>query len=950
MRMRRTAMLGAVVAGFAMGSCSGDGATGNAPPVYNVTIAPADSVALLGLQQTIQLTATALGKLGKRLPSASITWTPGDPSVISVRPTTTLSGAAVTVTSVGRGRTTLTATAGGQTARVPVHVVAEVQAVTVNQPTLGLTELDTARVSAQVVRDPFVPADVRWTSSNATVATVPAAPVASGALVTVTAVAEGTATLTATSVYDATKQGTIAVTVTRGSIAKVVWTSPVPPQVAGGTPVVLSAQALDGSGRPLTGRTYTWRSEHPTAVGVTPTTPGSASANVQVRAALANVLPDTITVGADGASAVMVYQAIPIPVSKVDVRLATAALYVAQETTLIATATSATNDTLPNRRVAWASTNGTVATVDTTGRVTALAPGTTRFTATVAGVSDSSAVLTVTQAPVARVQVQLDSTTLVLGTTTQAHASLFDAGGHVLTGRPITWTSGQPAIATTGATGLVTAVAVGTATISATSEGVSGNATITVLPLPVVSVVVTGPTANEVGLTPAVFTVSRTGATTAPLTVYLQVGGSARNGGDYVAVPSAVTIAAGATSAPVAITPIGDALVEGNETIVLTVVDGAGYTAGTSSVAQVVLVDAPWGLGGSLTTGRYHSCALTTSDDAYCWGYNGNGQLGDGTQLNKLIPEPVKGGHKFVSLTSNNAHSCGLTSAGDAWCWGDNSLGQLGDGSTTDRAIPVQASPGRKFVQLTAGAWHTCGLASDGTAWCWGWNLYGQLGDNSILDKTSAVLVQGVGNFGRLSGGGYFTCGVTRDGIAYCWGGNGGQLGDSTLTQRNTPVPVHGGLTFGLMATGANHACGLRPSGVAYCWGDNQVGQLGDGTPIQRTTVPVPVSQARVFSLLTTSGNHTCGLEFNALAFCWGYNADGELGVGISGTPRTAPSQVQFGQLVALSAGNFHTCALTAQGKAWCWGLNQHGQLGDSTTISSSSPVRVGGGITFRVP
>jgi alpha-tubulin suppressor-like RCC1 family protein len=348
----------------------------------------------------------------------------------------------------------------------------------------------------------------------------------------------------------------------------------------------------------------------------------------------------------------------------------------------------------------------------------------------------------------------------------------------------------------------------------------------------------------------------------------------------------------------------------------------------------------PWGT--SLAAGYWHTCGLTSSGAAYCWGFNQFGQVGDSSTANRLAPVAVAGGLAFTSLTAGGYYACGLTSSGIAYCWGRNSVGELGDGSTTTRLAPVAVAGGLAFASLAAGREHTCGLTSSGAAYCWGWNIYGQLGDGSRFDHPTPVAVAGGLAFASLIAGNYFTCGLTAGGVAYCWGDNAyGQLGDGSTTDRWTPVAVAGALVFAsLTAAGHDHTCGLTIGGAAYCWGSNRFGQLGDDLTTDHLT-PVPVGGGLVFASLTAGWDHTCGLTSGGAAYCWGYNGHGELGDG-STTTRLAPIAVAGGLAFAsLTAGNSYTCGLTSSAAAYCWGTNYLGQLGDGSTTDRWTPVAV---------
>jgi alpha-tubulin suppressor-like RCC1 family protein len=204
--------------------------------------------------------------------------------------------------------------------------------------------------------------------------------------------------------------------------------------------------------------------------------------------------------------------------------------------------------------------------------------------------------------------------------------------------------------------------------------------------------------------------------------------------------------------------------------------------------------------------------------------------------------------------------------------------------------------------------------------------------------------------FYQVSGGWYFTCGVTTASRAYCWGDNlFGGLGDGTSgKQRPAPVAVLGGLAFRQVSAGGTHSCGVTTDYHAYCWGGNANGQLGDGTTTMRLT-PVPVVGGVSFVQIAAGVYHTCGLSYPARrAYCWGLNSYGQLGDGTI-IARPAPVPVLGGrQFRQVSAGQYHTCGVTPTFQPFCWGSNQYGQLGDSTTARRSMPVPVAGGREFR--
>ena len=186
------------------------------------------------------------------------------------------------------------------------------------------------------------------------------------------------------------------------------------------------------------------------------------------------------------------------------------------------------------------------------------------------------------------------------------------------------------------------------------------------------------------------------------------------------------------------------------------------------------------------------SCGVTVDGAAWCWGSGTGGKLGNGSTTHRSTPVAVSGGLQFARISVGSSHTCGVTTEGAAYCWGVGTFGRLGNGSTTGRLTPVAVSGGHTFASISAGAEHTCAVTTAGEGYCWGANGNGRVGDGTQNTRTTPTLVAGGHSFASITAGATHSCGLTVEGQTYCWGtGSTGQLGNGTSTTASfTPVPI----------------------------------------------------------------------------------------------------------------------------------------------------------------
>jgi alpha-tubulin suppressor-like RCC1 family protein len=311
-------------------------------------------------------------------------------------------------------------------------------------------------------------------------------------------------------------------------------------------------------------------------------------------------------------------------------------------------------------------------------------------------------------------------------------------------------------------------------------------------------------------------------------------------------------------------------------------------TTRTITAAVTGLTDAK-----TLTTGFYHACVIQASGTVACWGDNADGQLGDGTSRNiKTSTTVVSGLTDAVALSANRSHTCALRANGNVACWGFNAYGEIGDGTTVTRTVSTAVTGLTDAVAISAGGYHTCAVRAGGSVVCWGWNINGQLGGTTTANAT---VVTGLTDAVSVSASDSHTCAIKKGGNVVCWGGNSsGQLGDGTTTTKAIPTAVINLKDAVALGTSSFHSCALKANGSVVCWGSNFYGSIGDGT----TTPTIRTASTAVLGLtdavsLSVGGYHNCALKTDKSIVCWGLNNTGQLGGGttidISNMPLPTP-------------------------------------------------------------
>ena len=354
-----------------------------------------------------------------------------------------------------------------------------------------------------------------------------------------------------------------------------------------------------------------------------------------------------------------------------------------------------------------------------------------------------------------------------------------------------------------------------------------------------------------------------------------------------------------------------------------------------------------------IDTDNFYSCAVTTSQYVFCAGKNANGQLGDGTVINRSTPVQfqLKSGLTATAVNAGENHICVLATDSQAYCAGLNSSGQLGDGTVSNRSNPIKfrLPAGKSAISLSVTSNNTCVVTSDQLTYCAGLNSSGQLGDGTTSNRSTPVKYQLPAGMlaSVINVSNNHICTVTTNQLVYCSGKNtSGQLGDGTFTNRSVPTQYQlpaGALASAMNVTSDDHTCVLVNTDQAYCAGLNTSGQLGDGTLTNKSTpvlFQLPIGKTAI--AVNTNSGFICAQTTDQLAYCSGANNLGQLGDGTTSN-RSVPVQFQLpvGKLItSMVLTSHYTCIITSDSTAYCSGQNTSGQLGDGTFTNRSVPTQ----------
>lgn len=354
----------------------------------------------------------------------------------------------------------------------------------------------------------------------------------------------------------------------------------------------------------------------------------------------------------------------------------------------------------------------------------------------------------------------------------------------------------------------------------------------------------------------------------------------------------------------------------------------------------------------SITAGGFHSIGQKPNGTIWTWGYGAWGELGLGDSSDAFLPTQVGTATNWHLLTAGNVDTFGIKTNGTLWATGGGNYGELGDGGSGlghEIFNFIQIGTATNWKVISANNYHTIGLRANGTLWSWGQNNEGQLGDGTATDKNIPTQLGIETDWKLITTGGAFCISIKTNGTMWSWGSNSsGSLGIGDLSVQSVSSPVQIGtqndwktVTSG---PGSYIVMAIKNNGTLYCFGglwNSGEGGLGLGLGVHLSSSPSQVGSDNNWQSVSVGFNNAFGIKTDGTLWAWGQNDLGQLGDGTT-VDKGFPTQIGTDtDWATVSAGNMHTIGRKTNGALYSWGDNSSGQLGTGSTTGSLLPTQV---------
>jgi alpha-tubulin suppressor-like RCC1 family protein len=349
----------------------------------------------------------------------------------------------------------------------------------------------------------------------------------------------------------------------------------------------------------------------------------------------------------------------------------------------------------------------------------------------------------------------------------------------------------------------------------------------------------------------------------------------------------------------------------------------------------------------SVVTGySYHNVGIQTNGTLWAWGYNMDGQVGDGTTINKTVPTQIGTASNWKMVTAHFNNSFAIKTNGTLWGWGDNTDGQLGDGTIVGKLVPTQIGTQNNWSSVSVGFAHTLAIKTNGTLWAWGSNSFGRLGNGTNNNTLVPIQIGTDTDWIKVMASSIGSMGIKSDGTLWGWGILNGASSSSVLV----PTQIGTATNWKDVSSTYRHAVAIKTDGTIWAWGNNNNGELGNGNNLNNSTnyTASQIGTATNWKFIAAGANYSIGIKNNGTLWAWGENTFGQYG---NNSVADSYVPIQIGTLTnwrSLSLGIVHSTGFkTTNDRLWIWGDDNQDVLGNGTGSNSLIPITIGNCTTF---